>query len=487
MRRATVFLIGLVCILATGTGSFADQDIAAGKDHPPDLPQRIVTAIQLNDIGEMRQFVREAPSMGGMRVGERSVLMWAATDGSIEMLTYILPNFENLNQVDSRGYTALMQALEVGNFEHAKTLREAGASTSQVGADGYYARTLAELLGHENFGDPVGPVMKAMTREEANDILLRAAETGDVTALNFALRNGASTGRARAGNGWNAMMLAAVGGHAEAFGIILEQGKRKRTLDRLSRKVKGIGVLDAIFAGGSLLRPKVLHDMLEPLSVSPHFRSDFAETKYRQLLLARPHEARTLRLFPAPFVTHPLADLSAPPEIRNASASNSWRALQTMLSSQGLYTSTVDGKPGRGTLSGLYSYVLPVLTRFSRDATEVRLGAARVKSTQSYNAWTLSKQAGLESGFFLFSDGKGVELTLNVEQNKPLDAFASLTFGRAGLWIALEGRKARVSLTEFTWNTDDRSIRVVTSMEFDHSLTRDDFVPQLQKLARAGH
>lgn len=153
-----------------------------------------------------------------------------------------------LDARDEQGYSAVMRALEHGRVDNALALFEFGASLSGVANDGHTVRTLAEQIGLKEFGAEQQSVFSFQVRQrDADLLLLKAAEAGDLPTVEFALANGASLS-AKAKNGWTALMFAGLARHEDVLEFLFSQNAG--TVNLLTYEVSGVDLVTAILASG---------------------------------------------------------------------------------------------------------------------------------------------------------------------------------------------------------------------------------------------
>ena len=177
------------------------------------LVDQLRVALLQEDTGKIKALVQAGADLNLANSDGGPLIVIAAVASSPAMLEFLVSHGANPNSQDIHGYSAVMKALEFGRVDNAKKLKALGASLKGISNDGYTVRLLAENVGLDNFGPAYSTKFEfKISSEEANQILLYAAEAGDLETVKFALDNGASV-HAKANNGWTAAMLAGLGGH----------------------------------------------------------------------------------------------------------------------------------------------------------------------------------------------------------------------------------------------------------------------------------
>ena len=129
---------------------------------------------------------------------QRTVLMWTASKGQVEIIELLLAAGAEINAADARGTTALMLAL--GKVDALEALLSAGAAVDQKDSRGFTA-------------------------------LMSAAWTGRVKAARRLLEHGAGIDVRDDKTGRTALMWAAVKGHAAFVRMLLDAGADPALLD----------------------------------------------------------------------------------------------------------------------------------------------------------------------------------------------------------------------------------------------------------------
>jgi len=329
-------------------------------------------ALIAGTLTELTEFSSEQAPLDDFRIFDQSVLLYAARNFDRDRLAVIIDGHDSLDIVDDTGTTAVMHALMAGRVENALLLFQHGASLEGVNDQGYSVRVLAEELGME-FGPEYATAFPALPvpSEDANEILLLAAEAGDMALIEWALTLGADLA-AQARNGLQAAHLAALGGHAEVFDSLLSHAMAPSAWSVLPGTSGDLSVIDFVIAGEgggdrsravTMLRRAAASASLSPIIEAglPQFRGAMARVGYDGAQIA---EALGVAP-PTPLVI----DIPASGRAGGPTAED-WRALQRFLHERGLYDAEIDGVVGRGTLRGVILHVLVEHVPALIDGTE---------------------------------------------------------------------------------------------------------------------
>lgn len=194
-------------------------------------------AIQTGNLLKLEEMVGKGVELPETGPQGQPLAFLAAVQPNPEVINFLAEHGLELDVEDEQGYTPIMAALKLGLTDNSSALISAGVSIEGIAEDGTSVRLLLDQLGFVE----IDPNQKQflLPIEEANNILLLAAENGDVVALDFALISGAKI-TTRAANGWTPFMFAALGGHAEVFKNLLSKFDEKTISDVLFNKVKGV-------------------------------------------------------------------------------------------------------------------------------------------------------------------------------------------------------------------------------------------------------
>lgn len=324
------------------------------------------------ETDKVKALLAKNPQLLRADIDGMTLMTLAAVEGSPDILQYLHEQGADINAKDDYGYTAIMRALEYGQVENALKLKDLGATLDWVSDDGNSAAVLAEDAGLADFAPPPAAAEPKLSREELTQILLLAAEVGDIDSLKFALEQGASA-TATAKNGLRASMLAALGGHAEAFkllgdknGLWVSSEYYPGTTDLRPYEVDGIDEIQSILVGEGGGDHQNAIEMLayvkkrypERLSNTRHDYYTIAENiGYDQAVIDRFFE---LSYEPLPRLENPFPRGKATPE--------KWKKVQRILKDKGLYSGKIDGKPGAQTYAGLYGYFRPMIEMIRENA-----------------------------------------------------------------------------------------------------------------------
>ena len=370
-----------------------------------------------------------------MTVSGEPVLVFATRNFGVDKLEAVAGCHDSLDIVDDDGTTAVMHALMAGRIENAKLLHELGASLDGINDEGYSVRVLAEEAGLDDFG-PVYPTELSgpkVDREDANLLLLQAAEAGDIGLVDLALSLGADLDAA-ADNGLQVAHLAALGGHEDAFDYVLSHDaapSRWATFSGENTGYETLSLVDFIIAGegrGSHERAgRMLARAMEIPAVRELTSSD--SRRYRDALIAvgYPLEIVT-RFFDVPELPEWEADIPYSSDGEGGTVSE-WKSVQRFLNEEGLYSAGIDGIPGRGSLQAIIFHVadrLPTLLERvtkMRDVTNLSDDALSAKwklMVANSDQWQLTQVVSVDGidrpvGYYLvLPEGNGRETELSL-------------------------------------------------------------------------
>ena len=323
---------------------------------------KLTAAILQEDEEQIRQLVSETDDLNAVSSDDRSPFIDAVIQSTPSTIELLIELGFDPNLKDENGYTPVMHALQFGNIENAKKLESLGASLEGITSDGYTVRVLAENVGLENFGPLYEPENNfKLTKEEANQLILYAAEIGDVEAVKFALKNQADID-VKAKNGWTPMMLAALGGHVDVFDIFVSDFF---ALDDFYYDADGVDLVTAILVGnadGSDERSRSVEIMLSKIKTSFYFNKHNAPrskiANYRTVSEKLKYPRFILDFFPESYKPEPKLETDIP--IGIPSTKENWKLVQKVLKDAGVYNGAIDGQPGKGTASALYAYYIPL-------------------------------------------------------------------------------------------------------------------------------
>ncbi|QIB34662.1 ankyrin repeat domain-containing protein [Ancylobacter pratisalsi] len=410
MRR-TLFALAMLSAMP-GTCARAD-----------DTPRPELIAIQLairgHDETALATFARRGLRVTDLGPSGPELVALAARMGTPETLRLLHHMGGEIDREDAQGYTPIMRALEERRIDNALALKDLGARLDVVAEDGLSPAALAKMAGLSGFGE--GPALAAapMPPVAANRLLLLASEFGDIEAVDRAIAQGGATD-ARAANGWSAVMLAALGGHAAVVERlardIADPSQKARTA------VTDAGKMDAIKAalvgegGGDTGRVAATLKALQA-SVLQRELTDDERQRYRQIARNIGYDPRFIDAhFPGadPPPSLPALEYDLPFSI--ASDREGWMKAQKVLRDAGLYRGAIDGAPGEETLAALLAYVAP-LEKLLADRGEQ---AARRGTGQ-----TSEENAGPGYAETLLAIGEvNGPLPAGYMRNKALDSFA---------------------------------------------------------------
>ncbi|WP_295807906.1 ankyrin repeat domain-containing protein [uncultured Nitratireductor sp.] len=344
MRKLSIWLAAGSVLLLSG--------IVA---HSQEAERQIQQAVRGNDVAGLRQLLEKGVDFTRSDRPQVELMAMAAAQATPEIIEVLARNGVDINRADSEGYTPVMRALEAGRIENALALHNLGAELKGVTEDGYTVRVLAEIAGLEDFGPEYASRPRNASQEELDQLLLLAAESGDVAAARFALDSGASLDTKVPANGWSAVMLAALSGNPEIVEFLSTKGALGADDQPWETVGEGVDVVVAALVGEG--GPEQDHDRAAEILgiVKQHRPVVFQKNTelYRQKALNIGYPTAFVRRhFPLIFLQP--VDFRIPSPIRGGP--DGWRELQMVLKEAGFYDAKVDGVPGRMTLAALSRY-----------------------------------------------------------------------------------------------------------------------------------
>lgn len=378
-----------ICLLLLIVGSLQ----ANGQEIPTE--SEVLFSIQAGDVEKLEEIVQSGGNLHELEINGKPIIFEAAVSPSAGIIRFLARENVSLNVVDDQGYSPVMAALRIGLIENAVLLSKLGASLDGIAKDGMTVRVLAEQSGLNNFG----PIYDAklppiMTKQEANNLLLLAAEAGDWKAAKFALKNEANV-FAKASNGWTPLMLAALGGHQDIFKQLLNaMGTFSDTA--IAPNIEGISLIQAILIGKGREKRSAASMLSYLKRKRPNFFQD-SGSEFRDLAKREKHSSEVIALFPQP----PLPNLPYKLPFGMSATTEGWKQVQEILAAEGLYDGVIDGKPGKKTYRGLYAYVTPLVDVLYSNALEAAMRAEKPNRPQEF-----SGKVAYQFSLFKLEDGQ---------------------------------------------------------------------------------
>ena len=386
-----------------GTTAAQVQDTAAQDAQPNEVVAineviaEMNMAIVAQNLAAMNAVRARGVTMSSLAPDQAAMLFHRAVrQGSGAVVEALLDIGTDIEAADARGYTPLMLALEAANAEAAYTLKLRGASLAARANNGDTAEYLAGILGLGGFEKPVSSAAPAVDLANANAMLLLAAELGNTENMRFALAAGADPA-ARAENGWSAMLLAALGAHEEALGLIVEafraqgfdaalrdvrrsvaevdvdpieaaligQGGAGKDHARVERVVRYLAdtVYHGVWRNG---RPDRYHRLASQLGYENFGLAALAFGLDADEAAAGVAPAKSLRLLPTLEYNLPIG-LTA--------GRAGWSEVQSALREAGFDNLSLTGSPDEATLQALAAYLKPLAGLVEKRGMEARLRA----------------------------------------------------------------------------------------------------------------
>lgn len=321
-------------------------------------------------------------------ITDRPILSYAAIEANPKAIVFLVKMGAALDFKDRDGYTAVMRALEHNRIDNFLELLELGASLDGVANDGMSVRVLAERIGLEQTGPEYNsnPTLK-IEKNEVNELLLAAAEAGDVLAIKFALKNSADI-HAKANNGWTPIMLTALGKHWASYNFLVKEGALENG-GHYKNRTKKITLVQAILLGSKFDSGIGGFNALSKLSKRKDYSAQFEDENLRRYVKNLGLQNKFLKFFTIPAV--PVVKLGILSS--GDGKAEEWKQIQVILSRANLYKGSIDGKPGAQTYRALYAYVAPYLSLIQNDSLKAH------QRSKSLNKSNFSKE-----GYYSYSE-----------------------------------------------------------------------------------
>jgi ankyrin repeat protein len=153
----------------------------------------VVTAARDADVAEVRKQIAAGSDVNATEADGTSALLWAAHQGSPEIVSLLLQAGADPNAANNFGVTPLLEAARYGDVATIKALLDGGADVQAAAREGET------------------PVMAA-------------ARTGNVEAVRLLIERGADVNAAESLQEQTALMWAAAEGHLEVVDVLLDNG-----------------------------------------------------------------------------------------------------------------------------------------------------------------------------------------------------------------------------------------------------------------------
>jgi ankyrin repeat protein len=188
----------------------------------------LIPAASAGQLEICKLLVKEGIDVNAKDKDGITALMEASIMGHTKIVTFLLDNGAEVDEAASSGVTALWLAASEGKTECMSTLLKKNADATNARVDGITALMTASVGGHvdavklllENGADP-----KAMDGDGLTPAM-NAAENGTVAVLKLLAENvkEASYLDIMSSTGFNALIIAAAHGHADAVEFLVEAG-----------------------------------------------------------------------------------------------------------------------------------------------------------------------------------------------------------------------------------------------------------------------
>jgi uncharacterized protein len=176
--------LAVACLLATAV--FVTVTRASG-DSP------LTKAVKANDLTSVRTLLKSGANVNAKAGDGSTALLWAANNGSLEIARALIASKAVVDAANDFGVTPLFQASRVGNAPMVELLLRSGANPSKA-------------------------------HPEGETPLLAASRAGSLPAVRLLLARGADMNASEKFQGTTALMYAAVEGHLDVAGALLEAG-----------------------------------------------------------------------------------------------------------------------------------------------------------------------------------------------------------------------------------------------------------------------
>ena len=187
---------------AGASGSGPSQPLAAPQDREASLADAFFDAIRDNDVAKvtdllnqdsrlLEQTIARENGEGAMR--ERTPLMYAAQWGNQPMVSLLLEQGAQVDQVTKDGRTPLMIAAQEGHLEVAQYLVKQGAQVDQVTKDGRTPLYIAAQEGHLEVTQYLveqGAQVDQVTKDGRTPLYI-AAQEGHLEVAQYLVEHGA--------------------------------------------------------------------------------------------------------------------------------------------------------------------------------------------------------------------------------------------------------------------------------------------------------
>jgi ankyrin repeat protein len=151
----------------------------------------VVSATRDADVAEVRKLIAAGSDVNAPEADGTSALLWAAHQGSPELVSMLLDAGANPNAANNFGVTPLLEASRYGDAGSIKALLEGGADV-------------------------------AAAAREGETPLMAAARTGNVEAVKLLIEGGADVNAVESLQEQTALMWAAAEGHVDVVGLLLD-------------------------------------------------------------------------------------------------------------------------------------------------------------------------------------------------------------------------------------------------------------------------
>jgi uncharacterized protein len=208
---------------------------------PPSLDAQLIRAIIRGETATVESLLEQgadASTSGGGRtpVGEsNTALMWAATEGYLDIVNLLLKHKADVNVKNAANYTALMYAVE-SNYRNVVSVLLDQVDRSSVHDRNHYGETVLMTMARNGETDLVQQLVSLgaevnATNKIGDTALYLAVDSGHTYTAKALIALGGVVNTENLG-GWTPLMMASARGDLETMAILLENSADFRPKNR---------------------------------------------------------------------------------------------------------------------------------------------------------------------------------------------------------------------------------------------------------------